>query len=131
MTSKYVRLWTLALALVVIGAGVALAVVTFDPATGMGFVGKGDVQLAFGWNNQQLQTNAGSVTFRALTETVEDSTWTCDRDAGPQIQERTRTRRAAIQSVVGSIARERNQINGFNLIGYSGTPTETTSSDGP
>ena len=29
----------------------ALATVTFDPATGIGFVGKGDVQLAFGWNN--------------------------------------------------------------------------------
>lgn len=34
--------------------GSALATVTFDPGTGTGFVGKGDVQNAFGWNNAQL-----------------------------------------------------------------------------
>jgi hypothetical protein len=43
MSSKHFRKWTLALALVVIGAGVALASVTFDPMTGKGFVGKGDM----------------------------------------------------------------------------------------
>jgi hypothetical protein len=58
MVSKYVRKWPLALALVVIGASVALAAVTFNPMTGEGFVGKGDVQLIYGWNNQQLQLNA-------------------------------------------------------------------------
>lgn len=41
----------------------ALAAVTFDASTGTGFVGKGDVQLAFGWNNKQLQANAAGVTF--------------------------------------------------------------------
>jgi hypothetical protein len=46
MTITHVRKWTLALALIVIGAGVALAAVTFDPDSGKGFVGKGDVQLA-------------------------------------------------------------------------------------
>jgi hypothetical protein len=39
-------------------ATAALAAVTFDVNTGFGFVGKGDVQLAFGWNNKALQTNA-------------------------------------------------------------------------
>jgi hypothetical protein len=29
----------------------AAASVNLDPATGTGFVGKGDVQSAFGWNN--------------------------------------------------------------------------------
>lgn len=42
-------------------ATVAIAAVTFDPVTGTGFVGKGDVQTAFGWNNQQLQQNADGV----------------------------------------------------------------------
>ena len=37
---------------------IASASVTFNPATGTGFVGKGDVQLAYGWNNKQLQDNA-------------------------------------------------------------------------
>ena len=41
----------------------ALATVTFDPATGTGFVGKGDVQIPMGWNNKQLQDNAGGLTF--------------------------------------------------------------------
>src|SRR4029434_6434026 len=39
------------------------AAVTFDPYSGSGFVGKGDVQDAFGWNNAQLQSNGGAVTF--------------------------------------------------------------------
>ena len=53
-------------------AGVAAASVTFDPTcpytpsngTGTcGFVGKGDVQLALGYNNSQMQKNAGSLLF--------------------------------------------------------------------
>ena len=52
----------LALALVAISA-TASAEVVFDPATGTGFVGKGDVQDAFGWNNALLQSSASGVTF--------------------------------------------------------------------
>jgi len=37
--------------------------VSYFPETG-GFVGKGDVQTALGWNNAQLQTNASAVKFR-------------------------------------------------------------------
>lgn len=32
---------------------------------GTGFVGKGDVQSVYGWNDADMQANAGSVTFRA------------------------------------------------------------------
>ena len=49
-------------------AGVASAAVTFDSDTGVGFVGKGDVQLAFGWNNTQLQKNAPGVAFSSSQE---------------------------------------------------------------
>ncbi|MFI7494481.1 hypothetical protein ACH9D2_07145 [Kocuria sp. M4R2S49] len=113
-------------------AAPALAAVTFDPATGNGFVGKGDVQLAFGWNNKQLQDNAGQVDFEAVTESTTVGTWTCDRDAGPQTQERSRTTTTTTSGVVDAIARERNQITGFTLSGYSGTPVEVvTGSDGP
>lgn len=131
MKSKFYRLWTLALALVVTGAGIALAIVTFDPASGTGFVGKGDVQEVFGWNNKALQDNANSVQFRVVTEEVTETTWTCDRDAGPQTQERARTTTTETQGVVSSVARERNQITGFNLIGYEGTPTTTSTTEGP
>jgi hypothetical protein len=53
-------------------AGAAGAAVTFDPscpyqpsnATGAcGFVGKGDVQSALGWNNDKLQKNANTLQF--------------------------------------------------------------------
>jgi hypothetical protein len=43
MTIKHVRKWTLALALVLLGAGVALATVSFNEDTGVGFIGRGDV----------------------------------------------------------------------------------------
>jgi hypothetical protein len=36
-------------------AGAAFAAITFNPDDGTGFVGKGDVQEAFGWNNHALQ----------------------------------------------------------------------------
>ncbi|MGY4645795.1 hypothetical protein [Cellulomonas sp. URHB0016] len=49
--------------LVVAGAGAAQASVTLDAASGAGFVGKGDVQTALGWNNAVLQKNAESLTF--------------------------------------------------------------------
>jgi hypothetical protein len=42
----------------------ANAEVTFDSVAGKGFVGKGDVQLAFGWSNQTLQMNASLVDFK-------------------------------------------------------------------
>jgi hypothetical protein len=39
------------------------ASVTFDPATGTGFVGKGDVQSVLGLNNAGLQAIAGNLKF--------------------------------------------------------------------
>ncbi len=52
-----------AAAVVVIAAAPATASVSFDSSTGTGFVGKGDVQTALGWNNAALQKNASSLTF--------------------------------------------------------------------
>lgn len=114
----------------------AWAAVSFDPESGTGFVGKGDVQTALGWNNKQLQDNAGNVQFRATSEVVTEVTWECtrfDRDGNPtdQSQEREQTTTTTIQGVVSKVDRERNQITGFTLTGYSGTPTETTDTDGP
>src|SRR5688572_7117075 len=57
------RIGVLALAGVLVFSAAMTAAVTFDPSTGTGFVGKGDVQDAFGWNNAALQANAGAVTF--------------------------------------------------------------------
>jgi hypothetical protein len=46
---------------------------------------------------------------------VEETTWTCDRDGGPQTQGRHRTK--TNQGVLDSVARERNQVTGFILAG--------------
>ena len=89
----------------------AAASVTFDPATGTGFVGKGDVQSAFGWNNPQLQANAGAVAFRyVVTGTL---TQTCEREAGhSQVITRAFTRTLDVQASVSS--RGRNISSGLN-----------------
>lgn len=113
-------------------AGAALAVVsapafaawTVD-ADGNGFVGKGDVQLALGYNNKQLQDNADSLIF--AVSTTSSATWTCDRDGGSQTQERANT--TTTSGIVSSTERVRNQITGFNLSGFSGG--STTETDGP
>jgi hypothetical protein len=112
-------------------ASSASAAVTFDPETGEGFVGKGDVQDAFGWNNKQLQDNASSVEFAVSLESVSSATWTCDRDAGPQTQERSNTTTTTTQGLVDSLARERNQITGFYLTGFGENSSMDSETDGP
>jgi hypothetical protein len=100
----------LALAAMLVASTAAIAAVTYDPATG-GFAGKGDVQQALGLNNAQLQAQAGSLqfTYKAITE----RSWVCtnERNENTQVRERTTT----TTQVVSAVARERNQITGFNL----------------
>jgi hypothetical protein len=113
----------------VVVSGIASAAVTFDAETGTGFVGKGDVQLALGLNNKQLQDQAELLDFTYESVAVSEATWTCDRDAGPQTQERSTITTTTTQGVVDTVARERNQITGFILQGFAdddfGTKTET------
>jgi hypothetical protein len=120
------------------GAAVAVALlatsvyaaVNFDPATGTGLVGKGDVQLVYGWNNKALQDNAASVQFRAASEVVTEISWICTNSNNENTQERARTTTTTVEGVVSSIARERNQITGFILNGYVGTPEEGSTTEG-
>jgi hypothetical protein len=44
-------------------AGTAGATPTFDPSSGTGFAGAGDIQSAFGWTNPQLRARLRSTTF--------------------------------------------------------------------
>ena len=108
-----------ALAAMVLAAVPAFAAVTFDPNTGIGFAGKGDVQTALGWNNQQLQQNADQVQFQAIN--VSEQTWECTNPNNEHIQQRLDT--TTQQQVVDSTARVKNQVTGFNLNGYTGEPT--------
>jgi hypothetical protein len=119
------------LTVLLVSATAAFAAVIFDPETGTGFVGKGDVQLVYAWNNKQLQDNAASVQFRANSEVVSEVSWVCTKDED-HIQERARTSTSSIAGVLASIAREKNQITGFNLTGYDGDPLiEEGEWDGP
>jgi hypothetical protein len=110
------------LALAAVSA-VALASVTFNSATGVGFVGKGDVQIIYGWNNQQLQSGAGNVQFRF--QDFEVATWNCEKIffTGPdQIEHdiiQVRTNITNTEGIVASVGRLKTQVTGFNLNGYS------------
>ncbi len=112
-------------------ASPALAI-TFDAATGVGFVGKGDVQFTFNWNNKTLQERADAVQFRYSSAEVSEVSWICTNSKNENTQERERTTTSSVQGVVESVARERNQITGFKLLGYDGDATVTDSNtEGP
>jgi hypothetical protein len=128
---KWFTVLTSAIAGSALVASSVFAAVTFDPATGSGFVGKGDVHLVYGWNNKQLQDNAEDVEFRAKSEVVTEVSWICTNENNQNIQERERTTTTSIQGLVDSIARDKNQITGFILDGYSETPTPSSTTDGP
>ncbi|MBX7501853.1 hypothetical protein K3181_10410 [Qipengyuania sp. YG27] len=105
----------------------AIASVTFDPATGTGFVGKGDVQLAFGWNNAAAQANANGVTFSYKTETTYDVTCEWDTVAGKSgnvvHHEITVPKNSSVLSGVAYDARKSNQYTGYNLTGLGASTT--------
>lgn len=109
----------------------ASAAVTFDPSTGTGFVGKGDVQTALGWNNKQLQTGAEDLVFAYSATSMFDTTWTCTKNGATNTQERENTTIRTTQGVVDSVARERNQVTGFHLDGFSGSPSSSEDKFGP
>lgn len=102
----------------------AYAAVTFDPSTGTGFVGKGDVQLALGMNNAQIQKATLNFAMSATTEQA----WECTNSNNEKVQERSRT--STTQGVVSVVARVKNQITGYNLVGFDGAP-QITASEGP
>lgn len=109
------------------GVGGASAAVTFDPAAGTGFVGKGDVQLAFGWNNAQLQANAAQIAFSYSSRDtyVATCSWITNegtRNEKSHSNERTRT--TGVKGVVTYEARAIKQVSGFKLTGFD-EPTTT------
>lgn len=117
-------------------AGTASAVVTFDPASGTGFVGKGDVQTAVGWNNKQLQDGAASLVFAYSAVTEQETSWDCYNENNGQTQERERTTTTTVSGVAYATARENSKgkdgpITGFNLTGFDGASLSDSSTEGP
>lgn len=81
-----------ALATLALTIPAANAAVTFDPATGTGFVGKGDVQTALGYNNAQLQKNASTLVFtsqRPAEQVLSQSASQSASESGSQTVTRT------------------------------------------
>lgn len=104
-------------------ATVALATVTFNFSTGVGFVGKGDVQTAFGWNNAVAQNNALALSFAYKANDVYDVEcyWTTTTGSGKIIvHDITIPKHRNINDTVAYDARSNKQINGFNLTGFNG-----------
>jgi hypothetical protein len=110
-----------ALAAVAITATAAYAAVTFDPTTGTGFVGKGDVQLAFGWNNATAQKEAKNVTFTYDAITTYDVTIEFDAGRSSVHQIITQQKSTGVQASIQSDPRKTGQYTGWNLIGLGGT----------
>ena len=99
----------MALVAMFVAAGTVYAAVTFDPETGEGFVGKGDVQLAFNWNNKQLQQNATGVSF--TYEETASYTFVCSR-IHPQQGYQEQTFRNKVQSIEASLDGDPRQVKG-------------------
>jgi hypothetical protein len=105
----------------------ANAAVTFDTSDGTGFVGKGDIQTAFGWNNADLQTHAPDVSF-AWHEVIRYDA-TCQVQTGnPNQPQSIRTQEIStpvvtrVHTEITNDLRLKNQVTGFLLTGL-GTPS--------
>lgn len=104
-------------------AGTALATVSFDTATGTGYVAKADVQAAFGWKEQTFQANARKLSFHS--ERLTSWTWDCLIDgqlstltADEQISQ------AVDSAAVGTAIRKNTfSVTGFDLNGFSAVPS--------
>jgi hypothetical protein len=96
------------------------AAVSFDPFTGNGFVGKGDVQDAFGWNNAQLQANADGVTFTFESES--QYAQSCMKDNARQTIYKDFKKSVEVDAAVSVQARKNPQgmVTGFELLGFGG-----------
>jgi hypothetical protein len=105
----------------------ASAAVTFDATNGTGFVGKGDVQLALGWNNATLQRSGDTLRF-TFTDQAEYDVY-CSKEVGglknPQTNRNIFDREQKLRAQLTYDARVRNQITGFNITGFDGDPVIT------
>ncbi|MET8149534.1 hypothetical protein ACIBSW_38335 [Actinoplanes sp. NPDC049668] len=72
MYSRLVAVLAVALAGVLVPATAASASIRFDPATGTGYVGGGDVRTAYRWTGAMLRVRAAGLTFSHSTS-IEDT----------------------------------------------------------
>lgn len=112
----------------------ASAAVAFDSSTGTGFVGKGDVQLLYGWNNKALQDNASGVSFAYSavdTYDVECYWETVTGNGKIIVHDINIPRHTSVSASVAYESRKNSQgkdgpVTGFNLNGFGTTVTQGT-----
>ncbi len=117
--------------IVLFTASAAYATVTFDPSTGTGFVGKGDIQEFFGWNNKTFQNNANGVTFSFFSTDTYRATCTWVTDEGTAEEQTHDIDRLTSTLVERNIVREsrmnskgkQGDITGFKLTGFGSQTT--------
>ena len=103
-----------------------------DTSTGTGFVGKGDVQDAFGWNDHDLQANHAGVSFSLSAESTTSTTWSCVNSKNQQTQSRWHTVTASTTGGLLHDARTNPQgkVTGFVLTGLAEGSTSVSETDG-
>lgn len=110
----------------------ANASVTYDEE-GVGFVGKGDVQSLFGWNNHELQANAEFVQFRMISPGGSAS-WKCSgiNPGGNTVTNTKGVESLAMNANVSMDARKNRagQVTGFLLNGFDDSSAPDYSSVG-
>jgi hypothetical protein len=103
----------------------SLADVAYDE-NGVGFVGKGDLQTLYDWNNSMLQDNAESIGFRLLSGA--SASWTCTgvNPAGKTVTQSHSMESEALESDVTFSVRKNQagQVTGFTLNGVVVGSTE-------
>lgn len=122
-----IRAAVAAVAAVILTATAAGAAVTFDPETGTGFVGKGDVQTAFGWNNKVMQSNHQAVTF--TYDSSAQYSQDCQKEGRRETRHHTFKKSVNINAAIVSDSRKTGQWTGWNLLHYgttsgNGIPTD-------
>ncbi len=100
---------------------------------GIGFVGKGDVQTVFDWNNAQAQENAARLQFRYANGST--ATWTCvGTNPTGKVVTTHHEYTSAVSSNIAYDPRKNKvgQVTGFNLTGFEQTtPAYTTAGTCP
>jgi len=131
--------WFLAAAAAACVSTAAVASISFNPATGTGFIGKGDVQSALGLNNPQLQALylSGGIKF-AFTENVNYKyvcTWIADDgQTEPVAKNKTIKVKREINVALNAQGRDNSSgkdgpNTGFFLNGYVGGAGGGTTSE--
>jgi len=114
-----------------LGAGLLLAAAASASAytmdsTGVGWVGKGEVQSAYAWNNQAMQQNVSGVTFVYDASATYEVVCEFDNPGGHHVI--TQRKSTDVNATIGSEARKNSNgkdgpMTGWYLTGFGTTTT--------